>query len=410
MEWRNLLLIGGAFLGAIGYGLAGAQQATEPRSVDAAPTDEAPAEEAEDSQPADAAEGTEASQDNASVEPTDSDAQPRKVAWDEQIEGVLTKRYPESVADLKLIQTQTQRVVEHAMPAVVAVQVGGAFGSAVIVSPDGMVLTAGHVVGRPGLPVTFIFADGSTAKGETLGIYREIDSGMMKITDPGPWPFVEMAEAEKPKAGKWVVAIGQPGGFDRERTPPVRLGRVLFANDEVISTDCTLVGGDSGGPLFNMRGQVMGIHSRIGRRITDNFHVPISTYHNTWDRLVAGESWGGPLGSDEVADSRPLLGVTGRRGGSECKLTEVFPGMPAHRAGLKVGDIVKEFNGEPVNTFDDLVRMVYGLEPRNEVKIRVLRGDETMDVKLRLGGVRQPLPGSAEKPKRKESKPKKGGQ
>ncbi len=268
------------------------QSESEPEAGPETPTEpEAPADEPQPPETADlpAEPKSEQPQDGQASE--GSQPERPQVAWDEKIAEVLGKRYPQNLEDLKLIQTQTKRVIDYAMPAVVAVQVGGAFGTAVIVSPDGFALTAGHVVGRPGQPVTFIFADGKTARGKTLGMYREIDSGMMQITDPGPWPYVDMAKSEGLETGEWVVAIGQPGGFDRDRTPPVRLGRVLFANQDVISTDCTLVGGDSGGPLFNMHGQVVGIHSRIGRRITDNFHVPISTYHTTWDRLAAGELW-----------------------------------------------------------------------------------------------------------------------
>ena len=289
------------------------------------------------------------------------------------------------------------------MPAVVAVQVGGAFGSAVIVSADGVVLTAGHVVGRPGQPVNFVFPDGSTARGETLGIYREIDSGMMRITDPGPWPYVDLAEAGDVKTGEWVVAIGQPGGFDKKRTPPVRLGRVLYADEDVISTDCTLVGGDSGGPLFNMRGQVVGIHSRIGRRITDNFHVPISTYRNTWDRLLAGERWGAPLGSEQVAQARPLLGVAANPLAPECRLTEVHQPYPAYKAGIRVGDVITKYNDQQVDTFDTLRQLVHGTKPHKRVKIEVLRDGEVMEFELRLGLTRRALPGSADSPQKAKS-------
>src|ERR1700758_5044418 len=93
--------------------------------------------------------------------------------------------------------------------------------------------------------------------------------------------------------GQWVVSIGHPGGFRPNRTPVVRLGRVLEANANLIVTDCTLVGGDSGGPLFDLDGKVIGIHSRISSGLAFNFHVPVDTYRTTWDRLVKGDVWGG---------------------------------------------------------------------------------------------------------------------
>lgn len=328
----------------------------------------------------------------------------KPVEWSDEVEKVLTRKYPRNTADLKIIQQQTQRVIDHVNPAVVSVRVGQAFGSAVIVNPEGLVLTAGHVVGKPGEEVVFIFADGKTARGKTLGMFREIDSGMMQITDPGPWPYVQLAKKNNLKTGEWVVVVSHPGGFDPDRTPPVRLGRVLFSNDEVICSDCTLVGGDSGGPLFNMHGEVVGINSRIGRRITDNFHVPIGTYHDTWDRLVAGESWGSPLGGEQEVEARPLLGVTGNPLAADCRLSQVFPGMPADRAGLKVGDVIKRFNGKPVKKFDDLVRLVYSNEPRKAIQLEIERAGESIEVEVHLAQIQQPLPGSADVPKKGSNK------
>jgi len=360
---------------------------------------EAPSTQPSSDDSSEEAANLEAATTETTAADTSSKAEPvQKLQVGDELATVLEKRHPESVADLKLIQSQVRRVIDRATPATVAVQVGGAFGSAVIVSPDGLVLTAGHVVGRPGQRVKFIFADESIAWGETLGMFREIDSGMMRITDPGPWPYVDMAKANDVHVGQWVVAIGQPGGFDKERTPPVRLGRVLIANDEVISTDCTLVGGDSGGPLFNMRGEVVAIHSRIGRRITENFHVPISTYHETRERLVAGEEWGGPLDFDERVEARPLLGVAGDPRGDGCVLTQVFRNMPAEQAGLKAGDTVRSFNGQRVESFSALIRMVYEQEPGAVVKLQVLRDGETKDYKVRLRSIGRPLPGSPELP------------
>lgn len=323
-----------------------------------------------------------------------AEPQPRRVEWDDKIAAVLEKPSPQDLDDLRVIQKQLQRVVDAATPATVSVRVGNAFGSGVIVSPDGLVLTAGHVVGQPNADVTFIFPDGKTAKGKTLGMNQQIDSGMMKITDPGPWPFVPVGKSGDIKGGQWVVAIGQPGGFDGERTPPVRLGRVLFANGDVINTDCTLVGGDSGGPLFNMKGEVVGIHSRIGRRITNNFHVPISTYHETWDRLAAAESWGNRLGGSEPVRTWPMLGVAGKRGADRCELTQVYPDRPAAVAGLKVGDIITSFAGKPVSSFEQLGQLLADEKPLSQVDVELKRGDETLKLKVRLGITNRRVPGS----------------
>src|SRR5205807_1727365 len=93
------------------------------------------------------------------------------------------------------------------------------------------------------------------------------------------------------KKGQWVITVGHPGGFRPDRSPPVRLGRVIESTKSLVRTDCTIVGGDSGGPLFDMTGKVVGIHSRIGAPLSANIHVPVDTYRDTWDRLVKGEVW-----------------------------------------------------------------------------------------------------------------------
>ena len=178
-----------------------------------------------------------------------------------------------------------------------------------------MVLTAAHVCGETNREVRFTFPDGSTARGKTLGMNHEIDAGMMKITSLGPWPHVQMGDLDHARLGDWVLTLGHPGGFDPERSVVVRLGRLIRLSSEVVQTDCTVSGGDSGGPLFDMRGRVIAIHSRISDSAAENFHVPITTYHLTWDRLLNGESWG-----DEARPPRPWFGVRGEDVPSGCKL------------------------------------------------------------------------------------------
>jgi serine protease Do len=193
-----------------------------------------------------------------------------------------------------------------------------------------------------------------------------------------------MAKSEDLKKGQWCLALGQPGGFRAGRTPPVRVGRVLESGRTYIRTDCTLVGGDSGGPLFDMEGRVIGIHSRIGGAITANIHVPIDTYRDTWDRLAKGEVWGGGEVTSAAAGG-PYLGVQGDPGGDDCKITMVSPESPAAKGGLKVNDIVTTFDGQKVLTFEDLVDFVRKKKPGDEVTLEVRRGEEMLKLKLVVG-------------------------
>ncbi len=95
------------------------------------------------------------------------------------------------------------------------------------------------------------------------------------------------------KSGDLVIALGHAGGYDPVRTPPVRFGRVISSDASgFLNTDCTLIGGDSGGPLFDLEGNVIGIHSSIGHSLSVNNHTGIDGFKKGWDRMKKGESWG----------------------------------------------------------------------------------------------------------------------
>jgi S1-C subfamily serine protease len=211
---------------------------------------------------------------------------------------------PTDVAKLRALELRVEQMLDKAKASTVGVRMGAAQGSGVIVNEDGIVLTAGHVSQKPGIDCQIVMPDGKVLKGKTLGRNGSIDSGMIKIVPEGKYPFSEMGKSGPLKKGQWVVAVGHPGGFRSNRTPVVRVGRILYADPSLIRTDCTLVGGDSGGPLFDLDGKVIGIHSRIGgNSITENVHVPIDTYKQTWDRLVSSQNWGGQIGSQTIVKS-----------------------------------------------------------------------------------------------------------
>ncbi|WP_020473529.1 S1C family serine protease [Zavarzinella formosa] len=289
---------------------------------------------------------------------------------------IVYKISPETIEELKSFQTQTKAVIEKVIPCTVCLRVGSASGSGVIVSKDGLVLTAGHVSGAPGQTISIVLHDGRIVKGKTLGVNRAIDSGMAQITDPGPWPYVEMGDFKDLKTNQWSIAIGHPGGFKQGRTPVVRVGKLSIVNDRVLQTDNALVGGDSGGPLFDMKGRVIGIHSRIGNFIVNNMHVPIGTFRDTWDQLVKG---------DTIGESDVYLGVSADPDAKDCKLASVTPNAPAAKAGLLGGDVILKFSGKDVKTYEEMKKFLYLEKPGNEVTLLVKRGDENKEIKVKLG-------------------------
>ena len=295
---------------------------------------------------------------------------------------------PESLHDLALIEERVAAVIEKATPATVCVRSGGGSGSGVIISEDGYVLTAGHVAVEPGRPVTFVFPNGKTARGRSLGVNIGMDAGLMKITDEGKWPHVEMGDMKNIKPGAWVIAMGHPGGFDKDRPIVARLGRVYRVRDSVIQSDCTIIGGDSGGPLFDLDGKVVGIHSRISNGLRENFHVPISLFTADWDRLAAGEVWNRPLMSGTVKPGGPFIGVQGEdqfEFGKGAALARVYRDSPAERAGLRPGDIIVEFDRSPVGSFGDLASIVGKMQPGEKAPLVVERDGKRLELQIVIG-------------------------
>ncbi|HBO43979.1 MAG TPA: hypothetical protein DD670_08615, partial [Planctomycetaceae bacterium] len=198
---------------------------------------------------------------------------------------------PKDVPQLLEIEGKFRTVAEKAIKCVVGIQIGPSRGSGVLVSEDGLILTAGHVAQKPGQKAVFTTHDGKVYNGVSLGVFSSADAGMMKITDDGKWPFVNPAAKDSINVGNWCVAIGHPLGYIPGRPPVVRMGRILRLEDRAVQTDCPLISGDSGGPLFNLDGELIGINSRIGGPMDRNYHVPIDVYLENWEDLKKSVAW-----------------------------------------------------------------------------------------------------------------------
>jgi len=305
---------------------------------------------------------------------------------------------PESVAELKALQYLVKEVNKQSLPTTVGLLVGNGAGSGVIVSDDGLVLTAAHVVGKPRQSILFVLSDGTFVKGESLGINTAADSGMAKITEAPPknatwpgakegkWPVAEMGKSAELKLKQWVVAMGHPGGPKQDRPPPVRTGRMgsptsNTSKSPLLQTDCVLVGGDSGGPLFDLAGKVIGIHSQINPFFLEaNMHVPVDRFRTEWNRLVRGDSIG--------RKSEAVLGVKFDDGDKGAKIAEVVEASAAAKADLAVGDVILKLNGIPVKTAVDIPDMLTSFDPDDKVKFLIRRDDETLSIEVKLGGVK----------------------
>jgi serine protease Do len=293
----------------------------------------------------------------------------------------LLSATPRDPGELRAFQTQVEQVVKQVMPAVVAVVVGGTSqGSGVIVSKDGLILTAAHVEADAKRDVWVIFPDGKRVKGKTLGMDRPADGGMVQITDKGDWPVVEVGNSSSLKIGQWCIALGHPGGYQRGRTPPVRLGRIIVARGDTIMSSCTLVSGDSGGPLFDLEGRLIGIHSRIGAPTAFNLHVPVDVFTRSWGRMARGEVWGDVPGFAGGV----VMGVQLRDREDRVEVESVVAGSAAEKAGMREGDVIRKFDGRVARTRDELAIFIASHKPGDNVAVEVERGKEIVLVSVKL--------------------------
>lgn len=300
-----------------------------------------------------------------------------------------------SIDAVRAVEQKSISLVPPLVRATVGLSIvgGPGMGSGVIVSEDGLILTAGHVVPAPGKEMRVHFADGKIVKAKALGANKDVDAGMAQITEEGKWPHVKIGKSSDLKKGDWILAIGNPGGVFKERKPPVRIGRVLSlpVNRDFpwLRTDATVAPGDSGGPLFNLHGEVVGIHSNISPELTENRHVPTDEYTNRWEELKEGKQTGRLF-----AGPRAQLGIHPEDDDDDVIVGAVVRGSPAEKAGIKKGDIIRRVDGRRVMNSDD-VRRKLGLKlPNAEVKLQLDRNGEVIDVTAKM----QPGPQTFDNP------------
>ena len=294
-----------------------------------------------------------------------------KPAWE--------KEAPESVSDLIAIQKQVQKILPKCMAATVTLQMGGSSGSGVVVNKEGLVLTAGHVSGKPGRSVKIILADGRELKGKALGMNGDTDSGLVQITDPpDDLPIVEYDKSEKelPGVGQWCIAVGNPGGLDKDRGVVVRVGRVISAKSDTIRTDCMLLGGDSGGPLFDFDGMVIGIHSRISSRPDNNMHVSMPAFQDDWKALNDSKALGKRSSGGRPRPAGTFLGVLAEDHAQGALVIEVRENSPASKAGVQKGDIIKKVDDTQIKNSQALTDEIRKFKPKTKVKITLLREEK----------------------------------
>lgn len=303
------------------------------------------------------------------------------------LSGPLTANDNPAILKLKEIQAKVTKVVAQNQKACVAVTDGIGYGSGVIVSKDGLVLTAGHVMAeRNQGQYEITLSSGKVVRVKPLGKNLNLDCGMCQILEPGEYPFVELEKTNKFRKGQWVVSLGHSGGWKLGRTAPVRTGRVLDRQAHQLLTDAVLIGGDSGGPLFNLEGKLIAIHSSIGDSVAENRHVTVNFFLKDWDRLKRGEVWGRlpDLNDPSEKKRKGKLGIKLDLSQPKAVVRVVDEGSPALEIGLEVGDIVTHFDNVVINDGRHLIDVVKRKFAGDVCPLIVVRDGNTIRYEIML--------------------------
>jgi serine protease Do len=288
-------------------------------------------------------------------------------------------------------------------------------GSGLVISGDGYILTNAHVV-EGADEITVKLTDKREFKARVIGTDRRTDVALIKIEATG-LPTVKFGDPGRLKVGEWVLAIGSPFGFENTVTAGIvsAKGRSLPQENYVpfIQTDVAVNPGNSGGPLFNLRGEVVGINSQIYSRTGGfmglSFAIPIDVANDVANQLrTQGKVTRGKIGvviqplTKDLADSFGLPKPAG------ALVNSVEKGGPAERGGVEPGDVITRFDGKPVNSSEDLPRLVAGTRPGAKVNVQVWRNKGSKDLQVVVGEMQDEARTARAAPRRGGEKPAPG--
>jgi serine protease Do len=269
---------------------------------------------------------------------------------------------------------------------------GESLGSGFIISSDGYILTNRHVVAHAD-SVKVHLPDHRTYTAKVVGEDKIYDIALLKI-DANNLPAVQIGNSSDLEPGQWVVAIGSPFGLDHSVSAGIvsYVGRSLGDQEDVpfIQTDVPINRGNSGGPLFNLSGQVVGINSQIfstdGGSMGLSFSIPINLAMDAVHQLkTRGYVSRGMLGvtvqriSEGIAKSKGLAQAQG------ALIAQVQPNSPAQKAGLEVGDVITGFDGHKIYDSSELPPVVAMTAPGSEANVSILRNGKPMTIKVKVG-------------------------
>lgn len=284
-------------------------------------------------------------------------------------------------------------------------------GSGFIIDENGYVVTNNHVI-NAAEEITVILSDDTKLKAKVIGRDAKTDLALLKVDAGHTLPAVKLGDSEKSRVGDWVIAIGNPFGLGGTVTAGIISARARDINsgpfDDYIQTDAAINRGNSGGPMFNMKGEVIGINTAIfspsGGSIGIGFAVPTSLAEPVIKQLKAtGHINRGWLGvkiqhvSDDIADS---LGLPKAEG---ALVMEVTKDSPADKAGIQVGDVILHFDGKEVKDMRALPRIVADTKKGSNVPVEIWRKNASLTVHVAVGELQEKEEAASEESEEEQS-------
>lgn len=274
----------------------------------------------------------------------------------------------------------------------------GALGSGFVISAEGLIITNNHVI-ESADEIEAVFSDGKTRRAVLIGRDEDTDLAVLKVEADKKLPFVVLANSDEAEVGDWVMAIGNPLGFQGSVSVGVvsALERDIQSGryDSYIQTDAAINRGNSGGPLFTLAGEVLGVNTAIispsGGSIGIGFSIPSNLVKQITDQIVElGAPRRGWLGvnvdpvTDTLAEAYGLNDTTG------VIVTRVVDESPAEDSKLEVGDLILSFDGREIDSVRSLTRVVADTEIGKRAVVKVVRDGRNRDVNVTLGELERP--------------------
>lgn len=281
---------------------------------------------------------------------------------------------------LKRIESMLENVIPKVTPCIVSI---GETASGVIVKPGGTIITASHVTRKAGRILNVRMHDGRMVKGITLGSNAANDTSAIQLLDSGPWPYLKtVAPDYTAQAGQWCVAFGYPLSWPRDKPASARIGRVTGQYRGKIVTDCPIMGGDSGGALVDLDGNLLGINSSVRLDVTQNLHVSIERYRQDWSYMMSRQDVDivtakiatGATGSAVATPvKRTYLGIYAESIRNGVRIRDVRRNSPAEKAALLPEDVIWQIDKTPISSFAELIKYLGAKRGGDQIVVEINR-------------------------------------